>query len=288
MRQTLCMASKQHLPTNLSPAQVIELQDALLANADRLLMAALMMLDKDDVPLARSLAILGMEESGKAIALHKRRVMMAHAPEGEAFVNQDLISLWGLHPLKLEVVHDFLVLEEYWFGTEPSNPEENARVLGAIEEWKREHNTLKQRGFYVDVTPEGDPLVPQEVDDAETVRAVIGHVHQIGWQLRLGEHIEGKQRLQHEEDIPPASEEEIEAARRMWDSIDPTITENMIESMQEGRKGEKFNNAGYAFHLPSNPFENVGRPGYEAEDRELLALMENTPGPPEDGEAHEH
>lgn len=258
-----------------------------MANADRLLLAALAMLDKDDVPLARSLAILGMEESGKAIALHERRVAMAYAPEGEAFVNQSLIKLWGLHPLKLEIVHDFLVREEYWFGSEPSNPEENARVLGAIEVWKREHNALKQRGFYVDVTPEGDPLVPQDVDDAQTVRAVIGHVHQIGWQLRLGEHIEGKQRRQREEDVPPASQEEIEEARRLWDSIDPSITDRMIESMHEGRKGEKFNNDGYAFHLPSNPFENVGRPGYEAQDRELWALMEEPSGDPEEDEAHE-
>lgn len=258
-----------------------------MANADRLLMAALAMLDRGDVPLARSLAILGMEESGKAIALHERRVMMAHAPEGEAFVDQGLVKLWGLHPRKLEIVHDFLVREEYWFGSEPSNPDENAQVLGTIDEWKREHNTLKQRGFYVDVTSDGDPLIPQQVDDAETVRAVIGNVHQIGWQLRLGEHIEGKRRLQSEEDVPPASEDEIEAARRMWDSIDPTITADMIESMRAGRKGERFNNAGYAFHLPSNPFENFGRPGYEAEDRELLALMENTQSAPGEDEAHE-
>lgn len=280
------MASKQLLPADLTPKQVVALQDALLANADRLLSAALAILDKDDVPLARSMAILGMEESGKAIALHERRVAMAYAPEGEAFVNQRLIKLWGLHSLKLEIVHDFLVREEYWFGTESSNPEANAQVLGAIEEWKREHNALKQRGFYVDVTPEGDPLLPQDVDDAETVRFVIGHVHQIGWQLRLGEHIEGKQRRQREEDIPPAGEEEMEAARRLWDSIDPSMTDGMIESMREGRKGEKFNNEGYAFHLPSNPFENVGRPGYEAQDRELRALMQDTSGGPEENETH--
>lgn len=53
------------------------------------------MLDSDDVLLARSLAILGMEESGKAIALHNRRVGMAHAPEGEAFVDDRLKDLWA-------------------------------------------------------------------------------------------------------------------------------------------------------------------------------------------------
>lgn len=89
------MARGQHLPLDLSPAQVIALQDALLANANRLLEAALAMLDNDNVLLARSLAILGMEESGKAIALHNRRVGMAHAPEGEAFVDDRLKDLWA-------------------------------------------------------------------------------------------------------------------------------------------------------------------------------------------------
>jgi len=70
---------------NLLPAQVMELQDALLANADRLLTSALAVLDLGHVPLGRSLAILGLEESGKAIAIHERRVEMASAPGGEPF-----------------------------------------------------------------------------------------------------------------------------------------------------------------------------------------------------------
>ncbi|MCE0485452.1 AbiV family abortive infection protein [Ornithinimicrobium sediminis] len=276
------MARKQHLPADLSPAQVIALQDALLANADRLLQAALAMLERDNVPLARSLAILGMEESGKAIALHERRVRMADAPEGESFVDQGLRELWGQHVLKLEAVHAFLVSEEYWFDAEMPDREENARVLGTIQEWKREHNVLKQRGFYVDVTAAGEPVTPQETADAEAVRAVIGHVHQIGWQLRLGEHIEGKSQLQRQQDVPPASEEEIESTRRHMRSVDPEIVERIVESMREGTRGEKLNNSGYAFVLPEHPFETVGRPGYEAQDRELWALMNE---PSESGDA---
>lgn len=270
------MAAKQHLPADLSPDQVIALQDALLANANRLLTAALAMLEIDDISLARSLAILGMEESGKAIALHERRVAMAHAPEGELFVDKGLTDLWGQHTRKLQVVHDFLVREDYWFGTEPSDPEENARVLGTIDDWQYDHNTIKQRGFYVDVTAEGDPITPQKVTDKEAVRAVIGHVHQIGWQLRLGEHIEGKKRLEYEQDVPPASEDEIESMRKLFRNADPVITEGVLENMRRGAKGKKLNNAAYAFVLPSNPFENVGRPGYEAQDRELIALMRET------------
>ncbi len=269
------MARRQHLPDDLEPTQVIALQDALLSNADRLLQAAVAMLDGDNAPLARSLAILGMEESGKAIALHERRVHMAYAPEGAPFVDDRLKKVWGDHGLKLEVVHRFLVDEQYWFGVEPSDPEENSRVLGAIEAWRRDHNQLKQRGFYVDVSPEGDPVTPEGVAHVDAVREVIGHVHQIGWQLRLGEHIEGKRRLVTEQDVAPASEEEIQSMRRVLRNVDQAMADRMLASMRQGGKGEAFNNAAYAFELPEDPFATVGKPGHEAEDRELLALWEH-------------
>ncbi len=268
------MARRQLLPDDLSPTQVVALQDVLLANADRLLRAALTALNAEDASLARPLAILGMEESGKAIALHERRAMMAYVPEGEAFVDQWLRDLWGQHVRKLDAVHHFLVNEEYWFDTAPPDPEENAEVLGTIDDWRQNHNAYKQRGFYVDVSPEGDPITPEQAADSDAVRAVIEHVHQIGWQLRLGEHIVGRGQEDRARDVPPATEEEIEDMRRLMCSADPEIVEGLIESMREGTKGEKPNNAAYGFTLPTNPFENVGRPGYEAQDRELFALME--------------
>lgn len=244
------MARPRSLPDHLSPAQVIALQDALLTNANSLLQAALTMLENENVPLARSLAILGMEESGKAIALHERRVAMAWAPEGDPFVDVALPSLWDKHGLKLETVHHFLVHEEYWFDEGPSDPDENAQVLGTIEAWTKDHNMLKQRGFYVDVTEAGDPITPQEAADAATVREVVGHVHQIGWQLRLGEHIEGKRRLEKERDVPPASAEEIENMRALLARaesrddrhVDDAFGERLLASMREGRRGTLLNN----------------------------------------------
>lgn len=276
------MARQRSLPDDLSPTQVIALQDALLTNADSLLQAALTMLENENVPLARSLAILGMEESGKAIALHERRVAMAWAPEGDPFVDVALRSLWDKHGLKLETVHRFLVHEEYWFGEGPSDPDENAQVLGTIEAWTKDHNMLKQRGFYVDVTEAGDPITPQEAADAATVREVVGHVHQIGWQLRLDEHIEGKRRLEKERDVPPASAEEIEnmrallarAASRDDRQIDDAFGERLLASMCEGQRGTLLNNVAYEFDLPEAPSANMGRPGYEAQDRELAILAE--------------
>jgi AbiV family abortive infection protein len=272
MDEDVAMARKAHLPANLTPTQVTELQDALLANANQLLESAVAMLDANMLPQARSLAILGMEESGKAIALHERRVQMAHAPEGESFVNARLESIWAIHGKKLEVVHNFLVNEDYWFGVEPADPEDNARALGALEDWRADHNTLKMRGFYVDVSPDGSPVKPEDSADAEAVRMVMGYVHQIGWQLRLGEHIEGKRRLERERGVAPSTAEEIKHMRDMFSSDDDSsFLEGLLESMREGRPGERFNNAEYRF-ASTQAFANVGRPGYEAEDRELRSL----------------
>lgn len=172
-------------------------------------------------------------------------------------------------------MHAFLVAGEYWFGVEPSDPVENEIALGAIDDRKQQHNEIKQRRFYVDVSERGDPIAPEETANADAVRAVIGHVHQIGWQLRLGEHIEGKQQLQSSQDVPQASDEEIESMRGLMRRVDPEIAEQIIESMRQGTKGTKVAIATYSFTLLENPFENIGRPGYEARDRELAALAED-------------
>lgn len=259
----------------LSPNQVVQLQDALLANADRLLVSALMILGGGQVALARSLAILGMEESGKAIALHERRVSIAYDAEGTPFVDEALQRLWSSHSEKLRTVHRFLVEERYWFGTETADHETNAATLGAIERWAKRHDKLKQRGFYVDIDRIGNPLEPTGVGNVETVRAVISHVHQIGWQLRLGEHIEAKAQEQAAKDVPASDEAEIEEMRHMFRSVDPDMRERVLSNMRIAQPGQALANDAYRLKLPSdttNPFSNAGKPGYEAETRELLNL----------------
>jgi AbiV family abortive infection protein len=132
---------------DLSPQQVVRLQDALLANADSLLTSALAVLDLGHVALARSLAILGLEESGKAIAIHERRIAMGYADEGWSFRCDWLDQLWASHEKKLEIVHRFLVEERYSFDSQPPDPGENAARLGTIQAWARRHDRSKQRGF---------------------------------------------------------------------------------------------------------------------------------------------
>jgi AbiV family abortive infection protein len=273
-RRNNVVMTTRSLPS-LSPDQVVQLQDALLANADRLLESALTILDGGHVALARSLAILGMEESGKAIALHERRVSIAYDPEGTPFVDEALERLWSSHSEKLKKVHEFLVMEKYWFGTEPADPEDNAAFLGTIRRWTQRHDKLKQRGFYVDIDRVGNALEPTSLGDTETVRAVISYVHQIGWQLRLGEHIEAKSQEQAARAVPASDEAEIEEMRSVLKSLDSDMREQMLSNMRIAHPGRKLANDAYRLKLPTentNPFANVGRLGYEAETRELLSL----------------
>ncbi len=266
---------------NLTPMQVIRLQDALLSNADTLLTSAVTLLDVGNISLARSLAILGLEESGKAIAIHNRRVAMNHLPSGETFRCEELDLLWGSHQRKLETVHQFLVDERYWFGEGPSDPEENAASLGAIKSWARRQDHSKQRGFYVELSKTGEVMAPSDVTNEEALRDVIASVHQIGWQLRLGEHIEGKSQDQREHGSPGFTEEEIDRLSSRASDRPRTrdILAKLKRALLEGAPGEPLPNPEYRFNREDakrTPFSDMGKPGYEAETRELLRLMDRT------------
>lgn len=265
----------------LTPPQVIELKDALLANADRLLTASINVLDSGSTGLAKSLVILGLEESGKAIGVHRRQVQIAFEDEGAPFVNDWLQKLWREHFKKLRLVHDFLVAEEYWFGSEPSDPKENEAILGRIDAWANSHNILKQQGFYVDVSPAGDALSPEHDSDAASLTEVIERVHQIGWQLRLGEHIEAT-RQDFMGPVSPASDDQIEEMRLSFgDALDAQMQNDILDSAREGTPGIVLRNDAYRLHLRApggDPFENVGKPGYEAETKELRRLAREVHG----------
>jgi AbiV family abortive infection protein len=261
----------QPLP-DLSPEQVVRLFDALLSNADALLNATAALLDAGQPGLARSLAVLGLEESGKAIAIHDRRVSIAYCDGDEPFVNDSLRKLWGSHPKKLKAVYTFLLDERYWFGTGPQADDEF--VLNTIEEWSNEKNQAKQAGFYVDVDPASGAISsPQDHADQEAVAQVLARVHQIGWQLRLGEHIEAKSQANYQRAALPASEDDVEAARVFW--VEAGLPEDEVTALADSMRtgtADALHNDAYRYHLPpagSNPFENVGKPGYEAQDREL-------------------
>lgn len=57
-------------------------------------------------------------------------------------------------------------------------------------------------------------------------------------------------------------------------------------AIRQGVPGVPLHNASYRFNPPgvdTNPFRNVGAPGYEAEDRELAALWLEEYGDPKHG-----
>jgi AbiV family abortive infection protein len=264
---------------NLSPEQVVRLQDALLANADRLLTSALVILDLGHVALARSLAILGLEESGKAIAVHERRVEMCYAADGETFRCDRLDELWASHEKKLETVHRFLVSEPYWFGVHPPDPDENAAYLGTVRAWSRRHDKSKQRGLYVDLSRTGDALAPSDLADEAALREIIERVHQIGWQLRLGEHIEGIRQDEKETGMPAMTSENLTWLEAERDADDPIreVNADLMRLMTEGIPGEPLPNAAYRFNPPGTvraPFGNLGKPGHEAMTREIILFAQ--------------
>jgi AbiV family abortive infection protein len=264
---------------DMTPEQVVRLQDALLANADNLLTSALALLDLRHIALARSLAILGLEESGKAIAVHERRVAMGYTVDGETFRCDRLDELWASHEKKLATVYRFLAEEPYWFDVQPPDSDENATYLGTIKSWARRHDRSKQRGFYVDLSRTGDVIGPSDVADEAALREVIARVHQIGWQLRLGEHIEGKRQDEKEAGMPAMTDDDLAwlDAGEGADDATQEFRANLRRSMNPGIPGEPLPNAAYRFN-PSgadrSPFRNVGRAGYEAETRELIRLAQ--------------
>ncbi|TCK63789.1 AbiV family abortive infection protein [Curtobacterium sp. PhB136] len=255
-----------------TPPQVIALGDALLANADKLLSSSIRLLDGGDVGLARSIAILAIEESGKAIALHERRLQMVWEPEGAQFRCEWLDALWASHTKKLGQVHQFLEEEKYWFDEQPSEPERNLALLGTLRAWSKRHDKQKQRGFYVDLDRLGNPMSPADVRDEEHLRDLIAYVHQIGWQLRLGEHIEGKAQAEQERAVPPADQSELDWLART--SLDDEVVAKIRASLLTGKSAKALPNRAYSFILDpeAHPLRNVGRAGYEAEDRELQRL----------------
>ncbi len=260
---------------DLSPRQVERLLDALLSNADALLNSALVVLGIGQVALARSLAILGLEESGKAIAIHERRVEIVRRPEGEPFRCTALDELWVSHTKKLDKVYAFLVDEKYWWGLSPSDPAHNARELGTIRAWRR-NDDRKQRGFYVELSNTGDPMAPADIGDEEHLRAVIDRVHQIGWQLRLGEHIEGKKQDERERGVP--AEESDPAMAGFIQALPLEMRSEFERTLREGIPGEPLTNAAYRVNRPGerqNPFRNLGQPGYEAQTREIAQMWQH-------------
>ncbi|MGH3448249.1 MAG: hypothetical protein ACRDP4_11575 [Nocardioidaceae bacterium] len=79
--------------------------------------------------------------------------------------------------------------------------------------------------------------------DQGSLTDVIDHVHQIGWQLRLGEHTEAKRQAEDQRGAPTATDEELEHMRELLSASEyDRSADGVLESMRQGVKGKQLNN----------------------------------------------
>jgi AbiV family abortive infection protein len=176
--------------------QVEDLYDATLSNAFFLGQDAIVLLESGSVGRARALAVLSLEECGKAIMLHEAKVRSFALELPNPVLDDSFWKDWKTHLPKLRHVREFLIQNKYWFDVRPPGP--NEFVLGPVDEYLAEldrfaadGDTSKLRGLYVDVDPAtGKVVSPADEASAEDVSELLRMAHQIGWQLRLGDHIE--------------------------------------------------------------------------------------------------
>ncbi|PKW25401.1 AbiV family abortive infection protein [Phycicoccus duodecadis] len=213
---------------------------------------------------------------------------MCRIEDGATFRCEWLDEVWSSHQRKLEIVHQFLEYEDYWFGTGPPEPGENAAVLGTLRRWTRKHDDLKKAGLYVELSRTGEALAPARFTESERLLEVLNRVHQIGWQLRLGEHIEGQEQDRRAEGIPASTPEDVDE----WFPSDGTAGREEIRAFSlQGVPGEVLPNTAYRFNPPGGdrkPFDTFGKPGYEAQTRELIALMNDRQEPSEPNDVQGH
>ena len=106
----------------------------------------------------------------------------------------------------------------------------------------------------MEIDKAGNALTPMGVADENSLADVIGHVHQIGWQLRLGEHIEATRQAEKERGLPPASEKDFEDMRQGLAGLDDAeFVLRLINEMREGSEGEPLDDRAYRLRLEQEP-----------------------------------
>jgi|SRR5579884_740373 AbiV family abortive infection protein len=134
-----------------SPEEALDLLQAALSNARRLLDASTVLVEAGHAPPAYSLATLAFEEIGKAqmCILAMRRdprsdTLPSFGPSGEGFW-----QAWGSHGPKIAFAQAFLTYAVR--ATESPG----AGVAARLVDRARGENAQKMRGFYVDFDADG-------------------------------------------------------------------------------------------------------------------------------------
>ncbi|WP_084606002.1 AbiV family abortive infection protein [Agreia bicolorata] len=180
----------------LSFLQVEDLYDEVLSNAFHLSQDARLLLEHGSVGRARALAVLALEEAGKAVMIHKAKVRSFREGLRDPHLDATFWKNWRSHQTKLRAVHDYIVHEPHWFDVAP--PPVNELLLGEVDDYLAEldrraadGDSNKLKGFYVDIdAATGRTETPNSSVNPDDVFELLGLGHQVGWQLRLGDHIE--------------------------------------------------------------------------------------------------
>lgn len=197
------------MPRMLTFLQLEDLYDDVLSNAFNLSQDARLLLEANSIGHARALAILALEECGKAIMIHQAKIVSFHNGDKDPILDERFWKDWRTHQPKLRAVHDFIIREEYWFDTQP--PPINELLLGnlsdylaELDRWAANGDSSKLRGLYVDINHgTGNTVSPAADSGADEVEELLAIAHQIGWQIRLGDHIQFIAAVRHDDTIDP-------------------------------------------------------------------------------------
>jgi AbiV family abortive infection protein len=147
--------------------QIEDLYDATLSNAFMLCQDSNVLLKNGSVGRARALAVLALEECGKAIMIHEAKVASFALELLDPVLDAAFWREWRTHLPKLRHVREFLTKNEYWFDVGP--PEPNDFVLGSVDAYlagldgfAAEGDTSKMKGLYVNVDPPPGKSSPQQ------------------------------------------------------------------------------------------------------------------------------
>jgi AbiV family abortive infection protein len=163
--------------TPLPPKELLDaLAQAAVDNANRLLTDASTLLAAGTAPSAHSLAVLAVEEVGKAIICCGGFAGSDNTVTTRERFDQEIAS----HSAKLTWARNFVdvmvAMARAGVGDNSGMAASAEEYLEALKEQRKRDNIQKMRGFYVDLSDAGEVQLPAEITvaDAEEMISLAG------------------------------------------------------------------------------------------------------------------
>jgi AbiV family abortive infection protein len=154
--------------TPLPPKELLDaLAGAAVDNANRLLADASTLLAAGSAPTAHSLAVLALEEVGKAIICCGGFAGSDNTVTTRERFDQEIAS----HSAKLTWARNFVdvmvSMATFGAGDNSGMAASAEEYLDALKEQRKRDNVQKMRGFYVDLSNAGKVQLPTEITAAD-------------------------------------------------------------------------------------------------------------------------